>query len=104
MLSTLHTRKVKAMRKTTYVIIATVLVVLIVAGAFAGLYLSNHTSSSPDSDSKMQVVAAENFWGSLIFQLGGTHVNVLSIVSDPNADPHEYESNSADARAIANAP
>jgi zinc/manganese transport system substrate-binding protein len=28
---------------------------------------------------------------------------VLSIVSDPNADPHEYESNTANALAIANA-
>jgi zinc/manganese transport system substrate-binding protein len=28
---------------------------------------------------------------------------VLSIVTDPNADPHEYESNAADAIAIANA-
>jgi zinc/manganese transport system substrate-binding protein len=28
---------------------------------------------------------------------------VTSIVSDPNADPHEYESNTADAIAIANA-
>jgi zinc/manganese transport system substrate-binding protein len=27
----------------------------------------------------------------------------MSIVSDPNADPHEYESNAADAQAIANA-
>jgi zinc/manganese transport system substrate-binding protein len=91
------------MRKTAYAIIATVLVVLIGAAAFAGLYLSNHTSSSPNSNSKIQVVAAENFWGSLISQLGGTHTNVLSIVSDPNADPHEYETNSADARAIADA-
>jgi zinc/manganese transport system substrate-binding protein len=39
----------------------------------------------------------------LISQLGGIHVHVFSIVSDPNADPHEYESNSADAEAIANA-
>jgi len=49
------------------------------------------------------VVAGENFWGSLVSQIGGTHVNVTSIVTDPNTDPHEYESNSADARAIANA-
>ena len=28
---------------------------------------------------------------------------MTSIVTDPNADPHEYESNAADARAIANA-
>jgi zinc/manganese transport system substrate-binding protein len=36
-------------------------------------------------------------------QLGGTHTQVLSIVTDPNADPHEYESNSGDAQAIAGA-
>jgi zinc/manganese transport system substrate-binding protein len=51
----------------------------------------------------LQVVAAENFWGSLAAQIGGTHVHVLSIVSDPNADPHEYESNASDARAVAQA-
>ncbi len=48
----------------------------------------------------MQIVAAENFWGSLVSQLGGTQVNVLSIVSDPNADPHEYEASEADAEAF----
>ena len=36
-------------------------------------------------------------------QLGGSCVNVTSIVTDPNADPHEYESSAADARDIANA-
>ena len=49
----------------------------------------------------IDVVAAENFWGSLVSQLGGAHVNVLSIVSDPNADPHDYESSAQDARAVA---
>jgi zinc/manganese transport system substrate-binding protein len=51
----------------------------------------------------INVVAAENFWGSLVSQLGGTHVNVTSIVSDPNTDPHEYQSNPANAEAISNA-
>jgi zinc/manganese transport system substrate-binding protein len=92
------------MRKTTYVIVAIVLVALIVGGVFASIYLSNHTpSGTTSSGGVIQVVAAENFWGSLISQLGGTHVNVLSIVTDPNADPHEYESSSADAIAIADA-
>jgi zinc/manganese transport system substrate-binding protein len=92
------------MRKINYIIIIAVAVVMV--GVFAGLYLSKDvpaSTSNPNSNSTIQVVAAENFWGSLISQLGGTHVNVLSIVSDPNADPHEYESNSADAQAIANA-
>jgi zinc/manganese transport system substrate-binding protein len=51
----------------------------------------------------IQVVAGENFWGSIAAQLGGSHVQVTSIVSDPNADPHEYESNTSDARAFATA-
>jgi zinc/manganese transport system substrate-binding protein len=49
----------------------------------------------------IDVVAAENFWGSLASQLGGTHVRVFSVVSDPNADPHDYESSAVDARAVA---
>jgi zinc/manganese transport system substrate-binding protein len=51
----------------------------------------------------IQVVAAENFWGSIAAQLGGTHVNVISIVTDPNADPHEFETNTADALDFAHA-
>ncbi|MGA3061161.1 MAG: zinc ABC transporter substrate-binding protein [Candidatus Bathyarchaeia archaeon] len=92
------------MRKTMYIIIVTVLIVLIVAGVLASVYLSNNTTPGTVSPGgQIQVVAAENFWGSLITQLGGTRVSVMSIVSDPNADPHEYESNTADAIAIAHA-
>jgi len=92
------------MRKASYVIIAIVLFALIVSGAFAGVYvLSPTTSSTTGPNGAIQVVAAENFWGSLITQLGGTRVSVTSIVSDPNTDPHEYESNTANAIAIANA-
>ena len=49
----------------------------------------------------LQVVAAENFWGGLAAQLGGSRVSVTSILTNPNADPHEYESNTRDARAFA---
>lgn len=49
------------------------------------------------------VVAGENFWGDIAAQLGGSHASVQSVVSDPNADPHEYESNTNDARAFATA-
>ncbi|MGA2386398.1 MAG: zinc ABC transporter substrate-binding protein [Candidatus Bathyarchaeia archaeon] len=91
------------MKKTSY-IIAAVLIAVIVLAAFIGTYLSSHpTANSNPTSNVVQVVAAENFWGSLIAQLGGTRVHVFSIVTDPNADPHEYESSSADAIAIANA-
>ena len=36
-------------------------------------------------------------------QLGGKYVNVTSIVTDPNADPHTYESSTSNARSVANA-
>ena len=51
----------------------------------------------------LNVVAGENFWGSIATQLGGSRVGVQSVVSDPNADPHEYASNTNDARAFADA-
>ena len=51
----------------------------------------------------VQVVAAENFWGSIAAQVGGNHVHVTSIITDPNADPHSYEPTAADARTVAQA-
>jgi zinc/manganese transport system substrate-binding protein len=90
--------------KSRAVLAVLVVVIVAVAAVVAGYYLSASSAGGQSSSSGVvQVVAAENFWGSLVAQLGGTHVKVLSIVTDPNADPHEYETNAADARAIANA-
>ena len=52
---------------------------------------------------KLQVVAAENFWGSIVTQVGGDHASVTSIVSNPESDPHSYEATPSDAREIAGA-
>jgi len=46
-------------------------------------------------------VAAENVWGSIAAQLGGDRVTVTSIIDNPNADPHDYEPTTEDARAMA---
>jgi zinc/manganese transport system substrate-binding protein len=61
------------------------------------------TPASSTSGTTLQVVAGQNFWGSIAAQLGGTHVSVTSIVTNPNADPHEYQSSTKDARAFATA-
>src|SRR5208282_123366 len=66
--------------------------------SFGGALSHPATPSDP-----IQVVAAENFWGSLISQLGGNLTHVISIITDPNTDPHEYESNATDSRDITNA-
>jgi zinc/manganese transport system substrate-binding protein len=48
-------------------------------------------------------VAAENFWGSIVSQVGGSHVHVTNIIASPDADPHDYEPTPNDARTIARA-
>jgi zinc/manganese transport system substrate-binding protein len=60
-------------------------------------------SSGTSGGKTIQVVAAENFWGSIAAQLGGSHVKVTSIINNPDADPHDYEPTTADARTVAGA-
>ncbi|MBA3867030.1 MAG: zinc ABC transporter substrate-binding protein [Solirubrobacterales bacterium] len=55
------------------------------------------------SSGKLRVVAAEDFWGSISAQLGGDRVEVTSIITNPAADPHDYEPSSEDARTMAGA-
>jgi zinc/manganese transport system substrate-binding protein len=52
---------------------------------------------------RIEVVVGENFWGDIASQLGGTHVQVRSIITNPNTDPHLYESTASDALAVARA-
>jgi zinc/manganese transport system substrate-binding protein len=60
-------------------------------------------TNSGGSSGTIAVVAAENFWGSIAKQLGGDHVSLTSIISNPTTDPHSYEPTPADARTIAGA-
>jgi zinc/manganese transport system substrate-binding protein len=62
---------------------------------------STSSKATTGSSTVINVVAAENFWGSLAEQLGGPHVKVLSIINNPDADPHNYEPTAAEGRAIA---
>jgi zinc/manganese transport system substrate-binding protein len=88
-------------RKSTIVIaVVAVAAILIVSGISVVLSSSNNVNASSD---KIKVVAAENFWGDLISQIGGYHIDVSCIVSDPSADPHEYESTTSDAKEFATA-
>ncbi len=59
--------------------------------------------NGPCPTSAVQVVAVENFYASLASELGGQCVNVTSILSDPNADPHEFQPAVADVRAYQSA-
>ena len=92
-----------------------VLTASIAVGAFFALAACGSSSSgsgsapqsagtgSSTSTGPIQVVAGENFWGNIAQQIGGSHVHVTSIITDPNTDPHEYETDPNDAAAVAGA-
>jgi zinc/manganese transport system substrate-binding protein len=74
----------------------------LVAAAAAGCATTSPAATT-SSNTKITVVAAENFWGSIATQLGGEHATVSSIISNPDTDPHDYEPTPADGRTIAGA-
>jgi zinc/manganese transport system substrate-binding protein len=69
----------------------------------SGSASSTASSAGSGGGKTIQVVAAENFWGSIASQLGGSHVKVTSIINNPDADPHAYEPTASDARTVAGA-
>ena len=51
----------------------------------------------------VSVVASTNVYGSIAEAVGGDRVTVTSMVTDPAADPHSYESTPANAAAVGQA-
>jgi zinc/manganese transport system substrate-binding protein len=82
----------------------TVLVVILVVGAacIAGCDTSDPGGGAA-TGGRLQVVAAENFWGSIAAQLGGDRTEVSSIIVNPSTDPHSYEPSAQNARTMAGA-
>src|ERR1700747_220355 len=50
---------------------------------------------------KIAVVAAENFYGGVAQQIGGDRVSVVSILNNPDQDPHLFEVSPAIIRQVA---
>ena len=49
------------------------------------------------------IVAAENFYGDVAQQIGGSAVKVTSILSNPDQDPHLFEASPSVARSLSGA-
>ncbi len=86
--------------KKTYLWLAFSFIVVFLLSACSG---GSAGSATPSSSTAINVVAAENFYGDMVKQLGGSHVSVTSILSDPNIDPHQYESNAQTAIQVSKA-
>jgi len=79
--------------------------IIVIIGIGAVLYKTSKTGSTMQTNQPgvVTVVAAENFYGDIAKQLAGGKAQVVSIISDPNTDPHEYESTVKDAQEVSDA-
>jgi zinc/manganese transport system substrate-binding protein len=76
-------------------------VAIVVCGA--ALAGCGGAGSTAAGGGKLNVVAAEDFWGSIAEQVGGDRVAVTDVITNPAADPHDYEPTADDGRALAGA-
>jgi zinc/manganese transport system substrate-binding protein len=79
-----------------------VLTLVLSAGLGAGL-ATGQTPHVAAADRRIAVVAAENFYGDIARQVGGDRVGVVSIMSNPDQDPHLFETTPSVVRQLANA-
>ena len=56
-----------------------------------------------DSGPPLAVLGTENFYADLLTQIGGSRVASTSLINDPNADPHAFESSPQSAATVADA-
>jgi zinc/manganese transport system substrate-binding protein len=68
-----------------------------------GVALAATGTTAPPASGRVRVVAAENVYAALARLIGGTRVEVSSVLSDPNADPHLFQPDTANALAVADA-
>ncbi|MFC6010045.1 metal ABC transporter solute-binding protein, Zn/Mn family [Nocardia lasii] len=72
------------------------------AGVVATVVLSACGGGSTESDTP-QIVASTNVWGSVASAVAGPDAQVTSIISDPAADPHSFETSASDTAKISDA-
>jgi zinc/manganese transport system substrate-binding protein len=70
--------------------------------AFAGLLILAQTAAAPAAG-PLKLVAAENFYGDVAQQIGGPQVEVASVMSNPDQDPHLFETSPRVLRQLADA-
>jgi zinc/manganese transport system substrate-binding protein len=69
----------------------------------AVLALAGCSKQAASPDGKIVAVGAENQYTSVISQVGGRYVDVSSVMSNPNTDPHTFEASAQVAATISDA-
>lgn len=71
--------------------------------SFALSGCSTSKVSSATDGNIIKAVGAENEYADVIKQIGGKYVSVTDIMNNPSTDPHSYEANTKDSKAVSNA-
>lgn len=79
-----------------------VLAVIPLACCGSGTGSAASSGAGPD-DGTLTIVASTNVWGSVVEAVAGNAVEITTMIDDPAADPHSYESTPADAAAVTDA-
>ncbi len=75
--------------------------VLFVVAVFSAMVVMGIAGTT--ATSKPLIVSGVSQWGALARQLVGPDARVVSLITDPNADPHQHEATVADAANVADA-
>ena len=65
--------------------------------------LAVSSAAAGPAPAPVSIVAAENFYGDIAAAIGGEHVRVTSVLSNPDQDPHLFEASPSVARDLAGA-
>src|SRR5687767_7509678 len=84
-------------------VVAALAAVLVAVLTACGTGSAPAPAADPAADQPLTVVASTDVYGAVAQAVGGDLVQVTSLIQDPSADPHSYESTPADAAAVASA-
>jgi zinc/manganese transport system substrate-binding protein len=86
-------------RRTRSVLVAASALSVFALAACSGGTSGSDGGAQSGGSGKIKVVASTDVWGSVVSAVGGDKVEVKSIIHDPSADPHSYETTADDALA-----
>ena len=69
----------------------------------AGCGSSSDSADAKSTPARVAVVASTNVYGDIARRIGGDRVDVTSVISDPDQDPHSYEADPQNQLALSKA-
>ncbi|MEU1914606.1 metal ABC transporter solute-binding protein, Zn/Mn family [Streptomyces massasporeus] len=69
----------------------------------AGCGSSSDAADAKSAPARVAVVASTNVYGDIARRIGGDRVDVTSVISDPDQDPHSYEADPQNQLALSKA-